>query len=108
VSQCGLPVYIKKYLNTKEESGKLKNISPCKNIIIQKSSKGNQNPSRYYNSCNLSQVSTRAKISSFKHPHIKINRPIITYLGARIPEATILYDEPKHNILRALVGQANK
>jgi hypothetical protein len=26
------------------------NISPCKNIIFQKSTKRNQNPSRYYNS----------------------------------------------------------
>jgi hypothetical protein len=26
------------------------NISPCKNIIFRKSSKTNQNPSRYYNS----------------------------------------------------------
>jgi len=25
------------------------NISPCKNIILKKSSKRNQNPSRYYN-----------------------------------------------------------
>jgi len=50
------------------------NISPCKNIIFKKSSKRNQNPSRYYNSYNLSQVSsTQAKISSFKNPPIKID-----------------------------------
>jgi hypothetical protein len=34
--------------------------------------KENQNPSRYYNSITNSQVSTQAKISSFKIPHIKI------------------------------------
>jgi hypothetical protein len=34
--------------------------------------KRNQNPSRYYNSITKSQVSTQAKISSFKNPHIKI------------------------------------
>jgi hypothetical protein len=34
----------------KEELWKLKYISPCKNIIFKKSSKRNQNPSRYYNS----------------------------------------------------------
>jgi hypothetical protein len=28
---------------------------------------------------------TPAKISSFKNPHIKINRPIIYYLGAKSP-----------------------
>jgi hypothetical protein len=50
------------------------NISPCKNRIFKKSSKRNQNPSRYYNSIitNL-EVSTQAKISSFKNPHIKID-----------------------------------
>jgi hypothetical protein len=46
-----LPFYIKKYLKAKEELWKL-NISPCKNIpnLHKKSSKRNQNPSRYYNS----------------------------------------------------------
>jgi hypothetical protein len=44
------------------------NILPCKNIIFKKTSKRNQNPSRYYY-----QVSTQAKISSFKNPHIKID-----------------------------------
>jgi RNase adaptor protein for sRNA GlmZ degradation len=29
-------------------------------------------------------------------------------LGAKIPEATILYNESKHNILAFLVGKANK
>jgi hypothetical protein len=36
------------------------------------------------------------------------NRPIIYYLGTKIPCATILYNESKHNILLALVGEANK
>jgi hypothetical protein len=49
VSQCGLAIYINKYLKAKEELWKL-NISPCKNIIFKKSSKRNQNPPRYYNS----------------------------------------------------------
>ncbi len=49
------------------------NISPCKNIIFKKSSKINQNPSRYYNSITNLQVSTQAKISSFKNPHVKID-----------------------------------
>jgi len=40
----------KYYLKAKEELWKLKNNSPCKNILIFKiSSKRNQNPSRYYN-----------------------------------------------------------
>jgi hypothetical protein len=50
VSQCGLAICIKKYLKAKEELWKLKYISPCKNVIFKKSSKRNQNPSRYYNS----------------------------------------------------------
>ncbi len=71
----------------------------------KKSSKRNQkNPSRYcYNSIitNL-KVSTQAKISSFKNPHIKID----LLPRAKTPSATILYDESKHNIL-AYQGKAN-
>jgi hypothetical protein len=48
VSHCGLAIYIKKYLKAKEEHWKHSNISPCKNIIFQKSSGRNQSPSRYY------------------------------------------------------------
>jgi hypothetical protein len=36
VSHYDLAIYIKKYLNAKEELWKLKYISPCKNIIFQK------------------------------------------------------------------------
>jgi hypothetical protein len=43
----------------------------AKNIIFKKSSKRNQNPSRYYNSITKSQVSTQAKISSFKKSSYK-------------------------------------
>jgi hypothetical protein len=50
VSHHGLAIYIKKYLKAKEKFSGNSNISPCKNIIFQKSSKRNQNPSRYYNS----------------------------------------------------------
>jgi hypothetical protein len=48
VSHSGLAIYIKKDLKAKEEFGN-SNISSCKNIILKKSSKKNQNPSRYYN-----------------------------------------------------------
>jgi hypothetical protein len=51
VSHCGLAIYIKKYLKAKKKNYGNSNISPCKNnIIFKKSSKRNQNPSRYYNS----------------------------------------------------------
>jgi hypothetical protein len=51
VSHCGLAIYgKKKYLKTKEELYGNSNTSPCKNTIFKKSSKRNQNPSRYYNS----------------------------------------------------------
>jgi hypothetical protein len=43
-----LPFTLKKYVKVKEELWN-SNISPCKNIIFKKSSKTNQNPSRYYN-----------------------------------------------------------
>jgi predicted RNA-binding Zn-ribbon protein involved in translation (DUF1610 family) len=46
---CGLAIYIKKgLLRQKKKNCGNSNISPCKNIIFQKSSKTNQNPSRYY------------------------------------------------------------
>jgi hypothetical protein len=57
VSHCGLAIYIKKYLKAKEEF-----ISPCKNIILKKSSKRNHNPSRCYNYITKSQVSNGKQI----------------------------------------------
>jgi hypothetical protein len=45
-----LPFALKSTLRKKKNYGN-SNISPCKNILIfKKSSKRNQNPSRYYNS----------------------------------------------------------
>jgi hypothetical protein len=44
-----LPFTLKSILRQKKNYGN-SNISPCKNIIFKKSSKRNQNPSRYYNS----------------------------------------------------------
>jgi len=49
VSHCRLAIYIKKDLKAKEELWKLK-FFHHENIIFKKSSKRNQNPSRYYNS----------------------------------------------------------
>jgi hypothetical protein len=50
VSHTGLAIDIKQYLKAEEELRKLNIFSPCKNIIFKKSSKRNQNLSRYYNS----------------------------------------------------------
>jgi hypothetical protein len=44
-----LPFTLKRILRQKKNYGN-SNISSCKNIIFKKSSKTNQNPSRYYNS----------------------------------------------------------
>jgi hypothetical protein len=68
VSHCGLAIYIKNYLKANGNS----NISPSKHIIFKKSSKRNQNPSRYYNSITNLKFPTQAKLSTFKNPHIKI------------------------------------
>jgi hypothetical protein len=46
-----LPFTLKSILMKKKNYGN-SNISPWKNIIFKKSSKRNQNPSRYYNSFN--------------------------------------------------------
>ncbi len=50
VSHCGLAIYIKKYLKAEEELWKLKYFTMQKYNLPKKSSKRNQNPSRYYNS----------------------------------------------------------
>ncbi len=51
VWHCGLAIYIKKSILRQKKNYGNSNISPCKNIsIFKKSSKTNQNPSRYYNS----------------------------------------------------------
>jgi hypothetical protein len=42
-----LPFTLRSILRQKKNYGNSKNISPCKNIIFKKSSKRNQNPSRY-------------------------------------------------------------
>jgi hypothetical protein len=44
-----LPFTLKSILRQKKNYGN-SNISPCKNIIFKKSSKRNQNPSKYHNS----------------------------------------------------------
>jgi len=47
------------------------NISPCQNVVFKKSSKRNQNPSRYYNSITISNPNTSQNIifqeSSYKN-----------------------------------------
>jgi hypothetical protein len=53
-SQCGLAIYIKKYLRAKEELWKLKYFTMQKYNLL----KENKNPSRYYNS-----------ITNFKFQH---------------------------------------
>jgi hypothetical protein len=53
------------------------NISPCKNVVFKKSSKRNQNHSRYYNFITKSQVSNTSKNIISQKPSYK-NRPIIT------------------------------
>jgi hypothetical protein len=50
VSHCGLAIYMKEYLKAKEELWKLKLFHHEKIYSSKKSSKRNQNPSRYYNS----------------------------------------------------------
>ncbi len=44
MSQCVFKSILKQKKNYENS-----NISPCKNVIFQKPSKTNQNPSRYYN-----------------------------------------------------------
>ncbi len=97
-----LPFTLKSILRQKKNYGN-SNIAPCKNIIFQKPSKRNQNPTRrYYNSIitNL-KFQHKPKTSSFKRSSHK-NRPIIiiiTYGSKSIKLLYSLYNESKHNIL---------
>jgi hypothetical protein len=70
VSHCGLAIYIKKYLKAKEELWKLKYFT------IKKSSKRNQNPSRYYNSITDLKFQHKPKYIIFQKSSFK-NRPLI-------------------------------
>jgi len=45
---CGLAIYIKKYLRQKKNYGKFKYFTMQKYNLQKKSSKRNQNPSRYH------------------------------------------------------------
>jgi hypothetical protein len=107
VSHRSLAIYIKKYLKAKEELPKLKYFTMQKYNLQKNSLKKNQNLSRYYyNSIINLKFQHKAKISSVKNPHIKLNLLLrgqnpLSYL---VP---ILYDESKHNIL-AYQGKANK
>jgi hypothetical protein len=79
-----LPFTCKSILRPKKNYGN-SNISPCKNTpyLLKKSSKRNQNPSRYYNNSvtNLKFQNTSQNIMFQKSSYE--NRPIIYYLGGQ-------------------------
>ncbi len=100
-----LPFTLKSILRQKKNY-RNSNIFTMQKYNLQKILQKNPKSFKILYLYNKSQVSTQAKISTFKNPGIK-NRPIIYYVGAKIHRATILYNESKHNIL-ALVGKANK
>ncbi len=68
----------------KEELWKLKYFTTQK-YNLEKSSKRNQNPSRYYNFITNLKFLTQTKISSFKNPHIKLDLLLFIYIGTKIP-----------------------
>jgi hypothetical protein len=67
---AALPFTLKNILRQKNYENS--NISPCKNIIFKKSSKRNQNASRYHNSITISGFNTSQNVI-FQNPHIKID-----------------------------------
>jgi len=77
VSHYGHAIYIKKYLKAKEELMKNSTISPCSNTIFKKSSKRNQNPSRYFNSITNLNFQHKPKYIRFFQKSSYKNRPII-------------------------------
>jgi hypothetical protein len=67
-----LPFAFKSILRQKQNSEN-SNISTCENIIFKKSSKRNQNPSRYYNSITILKFQHNPKYHLSRNPHIKID-----------------------------------
>jgi hypothetical protein len=55
------PFTLKKSILIQKKNYGNSNISPCKNIIFKKSSKRNQNPSRYYNSITILEFQHKPK-----------------------------------------------
>jgi hypothetical protein len=95
VPHCGLAIALKSVSRKKKELWK-----PCKNIIFKKSFKKKPKPDIIILEL-ISSFNTSQNIIFQKSSHK--NRPITYYGGAKIPEATVLYNESKHNIL-ALVN----
>jgi hypothetical protein len=85
VSHYGLAIYIKKYLKAKEEElWKLNIISPCKNIIFQKSSKKETKILQdKYNSVTNLKFQHKPKYHLFKNLHIK--RDLLLLSRGQIP-----------------------
>jgi hypothetical protein len=74
VSQCGLAIYIKKYLKANKELRKFKYFTMHKyNLSKKKSSKRNQNLSRYHNSITNLKFQHKPKYHLSKNPHIKMD-----------------------------------
>ncbi len=79
MAHYGLAIYIKKYGKAlRKKNYEKSNISPPKNIIFKKSSKRNQNPSRYDNSITNIKFQHKPKKPSFKNPCTKIDLLFIT------------------------------
>jgi hypothetical protein len=76
-----LPFTLKSIFRQKKNYGN-SNISPCKNIIFQKISERNQNPSRYYNFVTNLKFQQKPKYHISKILISKLNY----YLGGKIPK----------------------
>jgi hypothetical protein len=96
LGSTGHIVYIKRYLKAKEKNYENSNISPCKTIIFKKSSKRNQNPSRYYyNSVTNLKFQHKPKLHLSENPHTKID--LLLPRSQNPLSLLILYNESKHN-----------
>jgi hypothetical protein len=78
-----LPFTLKRILRQKKGCGK-SNISPCKNMIFKKSSKRNQNPSRYYHSRTNFKFQHKPNLSTISLPWQARPKRIPMNLGSQI------------------------
>jgi len=77
VSHCGLAIYIKKYLKAKEELWRLKYFTMQKYNLQKNHLKETKILQDIRTILTNLKFQHKPKISSFKNPHIKINRPIM-------------------------------
>ncbi len=107
LTTLALPFTLKSILRSKEENTQTQIFHHAKIWSSKNPLKETKSLKILYNSITNLKFQHKPKYHLSKS--LYQNRSIINYLvGAKIHWASILYNEPKHNILALVVGKANK